>query len=203
MTRTGRSATRTFMHTERMRALLRLLLLVAALALTSAASADGDPASDVLLSQDIFAPYPPPSASALKSLDNAVRVIDANDDRVKVAVIATTSDLGSVSSLFGHAQDYAKFLAIELSFYYKGPLLIVMPSGFGFTDAGKAVPAADAALARVSLDGGADGLTLTAARALPELERAGLLHYHDTIAPLAYSSPATVVAGRRLALRYQ
>jgi hypothetical protein len=191
------------MHTDRMRALIRLLVLIAALALPAAAPADGDPASDVLVSQDIFTPYPAPSADALKALSNAVHTVGANGDRVKVAVIAARTDLGSVPSLFGKAPEYAKFLGVELSFIYKGPLLIVMPSGFGFSDAGRAIPAADAALAKVSLAAGADGLTLSAARALPELQHAGVLHYRDTLAPQAYSFPAAVIAGRRLALRYQ
>jgi hypothetical protein len=191
------------MHTDRMRAPIRLLVLVAALALPAAAPADGDPASDVLVSQDIFTPYPAPSADARTSLANAVRTINVSGDRVKVAVIASRTDLGSVPSLFGKAQDYAKFLGIELSFIYKGPLLIVMPSGFGFSDAGRSVPAADAALVSASLSGGADGLTLSAAHVLPALEHAGVLHYRDTLAPQAYSSQATVIAGRRLALRYQ
>ena len=87
---------------------------------------------------------------------------------------------------------------------YKGPLLIVMPSGFGFAVDGKPVPAANTALAQASLDrSGPDGLAVSAARALPALEHAGLLHYRDTIAPQVFVSPATVIAGRRVALRYE
>jgi hypothetical protein len=195
---------RTFMHTEAVRSLVRVLFVVAALVLAGAASADGDPASDVLISQETFVPYPSPAATAVKALVGAVHLVDVKGDRVKVAVIAKQSDLGSVPSLYGHAQNYAKFLSVELSFIYKGPLLIVMPSGFGFSRAGHAVPAADAALVHIADNKAtADGLTLAAARAVPALENAGVLHYKDTLAPQTYSAPSKVFAGRRVALRYQ
>jgi hypothetical protein len=192
------------MENEGMRALALSMALLFALCLVAGAAADGDPASDFLVSQDIFTPSPPPSAGATKTLTDAVGLAHSNGDRAKVAVIATTSDMGSVSSLYGHPADYARFLGLELQFAYKGPLLIVMPSGFGFAVDGKSFPAADSVLAQVSLDrSGPDGLTLSAARALPALEHAGLLHYRDAVAPQVFVSPATVIAGRRVALRYE
>jgi hypothetical protein len=201
----GAAATHTSMARRSARTLLRLLLVAVALVFTGAALADGDPASDYLVARDTFTPYPPPSAQAVASLTAAVAAVDAKGDKVKVAVIATKSDLGAIPSLFGHAQEYAKYLGIELSLVYKGPLLIVMPSGFGFTDGGgRPVSAADTALARIAAGGAsADGLTLTAARALPALERAAVLHYKDTLPPQVYAQLATVRAGRRVALRYQ
>ncbi len=187
-----------------MRALALLIALLFALLPVADASADGDPASDFLVSQDIFTPYPAPSAGASQMLANAVQAVVANNDRVKVAVIAGPSDLGSVSSLYGHPQDYAQFLGAELAFIYEGPLLIVMPSGFGFARVGKPVPAAAAVLARVSLDRrGADGLTLSAGRALPALEHANLLTYRDSVAPQVFPLATKVIAGRRVALRYE
>lgn len=79
-----------------------------------------------------------------------------------------------------------------------------MPSGFGFAVDGKPVAPADTVLARQTLDrSGPDGLTVSAARALPALEHAGLLHHRDTAAPQVFVSPATVIAGRRVALRYE
>jgi hypothetical protein len=186
------------------RSFVRLLVLVAAMGLAGAASADGDPASDVLLDQTTFTPGLAASATSLKALEAVVDAVDARGDRVKVAVIAARSDLGSVPSLFGQPQNYATFLAAELSAVYQGPLLIVMRAGFGFIDAEKKIPAADTALATVSTsEGSADGLTLAAARALPELEQAGVLHYKDTAAPLGYPSPGKSAAGHALTLRYQ
>ena len=49
--------------------------------------------------------------------------------RVKVAVIASGADLGAIPSLFGKPTEYSRFLGVELSMYYVGPLLIVMPAG--------------------------------------------------------------------------
>jgi hypothetical protein len=191
-------------QTGTVRAVLWLLPLVAALALTGAAAADGDPASDVLVAGSVFTPYPPPPPAAIRALDAAVDAVDLKGDRVKVAVIATASDLGSVPGLYNHPQEYAKFLSLELSFIYNGPLLVVMPGGFGFVD--KTLPVSEAApvLASVSVHGSSsEELTLGAARAVTSLEHAGRLHYKDTYAPQAYPAPASVVGGRRLALRYQ
>jgi hypothetical protein len=186
----------------RVRALL--LLLLAALMVAGTASADGDPASDVLIAGSAFTPYPPPPGDALRALGSALNAVELKGDRVKVAVIATPSDLGSVPSLFGHPQDYAKFLSLELSFIYKGPLLVVMPAGFGFVDRSLPVAKAAAATSGVSIQGAdAADLTLAAARAVSSLERAALLHYKDTYRPQAHPSPAKVAGGQRVALRYQ
>jgi len=182
-----------------------MMLLAAAVVLAGAASADGDPASDVLLSQDQFTPYPPPSGKAVKTLTDAIQQASADGDHVKVAVIGSKNDLGSVPSLFGQPRKYARFLGAELAFFYKGPLLVVMPAGFGFADNGKAVPAGEAALAHASVgdDKSSDGLTLAAARAVPELKRAHVLRYKDTFAPRAAPLPTTAAAGHPLTLRYQ
>jgi hypothetical protein len=188
-----------------LRTIIRLLPLLCALVLVGTASADGDPASDVLLSQDQFTPYPPPSGKAVKALTDAIRVASADGDHIKVAVIGSKNDLGSVPSLFGQPRKYARFLGAELSFFYKGPLLVVMPSGFGFANNGKAVPAGETALTHVSVgnDKSPDGLTLAAAQAVPELKHARVLHYKDTFAPRASPLPGTAAAGRPTTLRYQ
>ena len=74
------------------------------------ARADGDPASDTLLVQNVFFPYSTPSASAQLSLQQAVGGVYAHGNRIKVAVIYDQTDLGSLPSLFGHPGDYAHFL---------------------------------------------------------------------------------------------
>jgi hypothetical protein len=187
-----------------MRALVWLLPLVAALTLVSGASADGDPASDVLVARNSFTPYPPPAAASLRVLGAALQAVDLGGDRVKVAVIATPGDLGSVPSIYGHPQAYAQFLSLELSYIYKGPLLVVMPGGFGFVDDTSPVQQATDVLTGVPIhSSSADDLTLAAARAVTGLESAGLLHYKDTYAPQASAAPVTVAGGRRVALRYQ
>jgi hypothetical protein len=187
-----------------MRAVLLLLLITAALVLASGAAADGDPASDVLIAGSAFTPYPPPPGTALRTLGSALNAVELKGDRVKVAVIAAPSDLGSVPSLYGHPQDYAKFLSLELSFIYKGPLLVVMPAGFGFVDRSLPVAKAAVAIAGISIQStAAADLTLAAARAVSSLEHAHLLHYTDAYAPQAHPSSASVAGGRRVALRYQ
>src|SRR5262249_12969921 len=152
-----------------MRRLLPLLVTVGALVLAGGAAADGDPASDVLLSTDQYTPYPPPSQKAQKTLTEAIDTASVNGDHVKVAVIGARTDLGSVPSLFNQPRKYARFLGAELSFFYKGPLLVVMPNGFGFANNGKAVQAAETALAHATVgdDKSAEGLTNAAARVLP------------------------------------
>ncbi len=95
---------------------LAVAAALAALAAAGTATADGDPASDFLIQQDVFLPYPPPSPAAEHALDAAVRSVSAKGDRVKVAVIASRQDLGAVPSLFGHPQQYASFLAAEIAF---------------------------------------------------------------------------------------
>ena len=51
---------------------------------------------------------------------------------IRVALIASASDLGSITELWRQPQDYARYLGQELSLVYRGPLVVVMPDGFGF-----------------------------------------------------------------------
>jgi len=63
--------------------------------------------------------------------------------------------LGAIPSLFNKPNQYARFLGFELSAGFIGPLLIVMPSGFGIWD-GRAFDRRGAARARdVARDRGA------------------------------------------------
>src|SRR3982751_4282060 len=95
-----------------------VVLAVATVVLAGAAPvlADGDPASDALIVQNVFFPYPTPPAAATSALSAQVEKAYARGYRVKVAVIASETDLGSVPSLFNKPQDYAKFLGQELQF---------------------------------------------------------------------------------------
>ncbi len=98
-----------------------------------AARADGDPASDFLYSADVFLPYEAPISQAVKrQLAATVKASRRAGYRIKVALIGSAYDLGSVPSLYFKPQLYAKFLWLELSGFYKGPLLVAMPNGFGF-----------------------------------------------------------------------
>ena len=119
------------------RVLLRALALLAMLALAGAsaptpAKADGDPASDVLATQQLFLPQdaaaPPAQQAHLTALlQEAAR----GGYPIRVALIASATDLGSVTALWNQPQNYAQFLGQELGLVYHGPLLVVMPTGFG------------------------------------------------------------------------
>jgi hypothetical protein len=98
-----------------------------------AAQANGDPASDVLITQQVFLPFEAPiSKSASDGLTKTVAAANKRGFRIRVAVIAFTGDLGTAVSLWRHPQDYAKFLGSELAFAYSNRLLVSMPAGFGF-----------------------------------------------------------------------
>jgi hypothetical protein len=118
------------------------------------ALADGDPASDYLITQQLFVSF-----KATFSDSNATRLRTLLDDSkqqgfpLKVAVIAGRYDLGSVPSLFGKPQQYASFLGQEDYYFFKEELLVVMPQGYGlYKHSG--VPAGDrAAIAKLPSPG--------------------------------------------------
>jgi hypothetical protein len=166
------------------------------------AQGDGDPASDVLLAQNVFYPYQPKVSPTLeagleKTLNAAAR---ATGLHLKVAIIGTPEELGLVPSLFGHPQAYAQFLDSEISFNRAQPLLVVMPDGFGV------MPASDAsALSGVPVytQQRSDGLTRSAILAVLALARH---HGHAIPAPAITpssskgSAPALLVFGLPAAL---
>lgn len=118
--------------TRRAAVRIALLLTAAVLMLPSLAAADGDPASDTLLGENVFYPYSPPVAPAVKlRLDRQTAAAKRAGFPIKVALIAAPTDLGAIPSLFGKPQAYAKFLDQEISFRGAQPLLVVMPAGFG------------------------------------------------------------------------
>ncbi len=108
-----------------------LTALSAALA-PAPAHADGDPASDVLLGEDVFYPYSPQVTASIQHTLNAETAAARKAHApIKVALIASPVDLGVIPSLFDKPQQYADFLDQEISFQTKQPLLVVMPSGYG------------------------------------------------------------------------
>ena len=113
--------------------LLPVLAVAAALALTPAtAFADGDPASDVLLLQDVYLPYAPGIPGPLaKTITTLLKTTRKAGFPLKVAIIADPKDLGAVPQFFGKPQSYAPFLQSEIAFNSKRPLLVVMPTGYG------------------------------------------------------------------------
>jgi hypothetical protein len=67
-------------------------------------------------------------------IDRAQKTIDAAKNagyEIRVAVIGSPTDLGSVPVFFGRPAPYAKFLDAELQSAWKGKLLVVMAAGYG------------------------------------------------------------------------
>jgi cytochrome oxidase Cu insertion factor (SCO1/SenC/PrrC family) len=169
-----------------------LLLTAAMLAgLCGQALADGDPASDFLLSQQVFvllqSSGTPP---AQRQLTEVVASANKAGFPIRVAVISSEYDLGSVSVLWGKPQTYARFLGIELSLAYKGPLLVVMPNGFGLNWPGHSTASSYGALGKLKVPAGELG-TLTAAQAaVRRLAAAAGIHLSTGSAAAAASAPS-------------
>ena len=119
------------------------------------ARADGDPASDVLLSQDVFVPYSGMSATVERRLFALCAAAAQAGYPLKIALIASKSDLGVVPALFNRPQAYARFLSAELGSVVREPVLVVMPAGLGLATQGRAMHAAAAAEQRMSPPGAA------------------------------------------------
>ena len=106
--------------------------LLAATIAPSVAAADGDPASDVLLSESVFYPYRPLVTAGLQHTLGAQAAAAARVHfPIKIALIASPADLGVIPALFDKPQQYANYLDQEISFRGPRPLLVVMPSGYG------------------------------------------------------------------------
>lgn len=139
--------------------------------MASQARADGDPASDVLAAQMVFIPQdgalPPAQQSQLTQL---VGSANRTGLPLRVALIATRSDLGSVTALWRRPSTYARFLAQELSQVFHGTLLVAMPNGFGVARVG---PGPAPALPGPPPAGSGAGLGAAAITAVQRLAAAG------------------------------
>ena len=157
-----------------MRTLACIVACCIAAVAAQSARADGDPASDYLLVQRVFVPYEGASAATQqRALTKAVASANKAGFKVRVAVIFSNYDLGSVTSLWRKPQTYAKFLGVELGFVYKQRLLVVMPNGFGFNWPKHSPKAAYALLARIPVKHGAAGMLESATAAVQALAKAG------------------------------
>jgi hypothetical protein len=136
----------------------------------SSARADGDPASDVLATQSLFLPQDAVIPGGQQGqLAGLLEASVQGGYPIRVAIIASRTDLGSVTELWRQPATYARFLGQELSLVYRGPLLVVMPDGYGFYRQAGRLPAAQSALAGLRKPVGATELgtaTLTAVERL-------------------------------------
>ncbi|HWB23023.1 MAG TPA: hypothetical protein VG652_09050 [Gaiellaceae bacterium] len=172
--------------------------LIAAAAITvPPALADGDPASDYLLSQPVFLPIDNPvSPNQAATFAKLVLGAQTSGLPIKVAVISSKYDLGSVPILFGSPQKYANFLGQELFYYYKHNVLIVMPNGYGIYDHGRSTAVDQKVLAKLHPAHSTNGNVLAAAgtRAVEALAK----HYGVTISTKAASPGGSSTNQERL-----
>lgn len=173
-------------------------LLALALIAAPAALADGDPASDVLPSQDAFYPYTPQASKPLvRALDRLLAQVRKSGYPMKVALIGSAADLGSYPTMYNNPQRYADLLASELPINPHGSvrdslhLLVVMAGGFGGKNLGDRV---DEALAPVEIDpeAGSDGLVRAA---LAAVARIATVNGHETAVPPEASSDGAAGGG--------
>jgi len=130
--------------------LVALVLVIVCLGAPSLARANGDPASDYLLTQNVFLPFTTKiDQTSVKRLNALLAAAKAQKFPIRVALILSPSDLGTAFSLFGQPDKYVRFLGLELSFVYRGRLLVVMPSGYGFAVKGDPNPKASAVLTKL------------------------------------------------------
>jgi hypothetical protein len=114
------------------------------------ALADGDPASDYLINQQLFLPFKADlSGNDAKELTGILEDSKQHGFPLKVAVISSRYDLGSVPSLFGKPEEYASFLGQEDFYFWKSELLVVMPQGYGLYKHSGVHPGDRAVLARL------------------------------------------------------
>jgi cytochrome oxidase Cu insertion factor (SCO1/SenC/PrrC family) len=153
-----------------------LALAVALVAVSGGvARADGDPASDFLVANQVFLSSQSTGVSpAQRQLVAAVAAANRAGFAIRVAVIASDYDLGSVTELWDQPRTYARFLGVELSLAdMRQRLLVVMPNGFGFNWPGHPTAGTYRLLATVPVDSraGAD-LAAPAEVAIRRLARA-------------------------------
>ncbi len=181
------------------------VVVALAFACAVAARAEGDPAAESLQTRNIFTPSPQrldtlPQRRLLKK--NVERVYAAHQ-RIRVAVIARASDLETFPQYFRKPQAYARFVGKEIAQFYRGPLLIVMPNGFGIYDGGRPTDAEERVLANLKVrNASTAALIASAARAVNALFRAGALASKDTVAPRVYAMVAFGRPGKTVTIRY-
>jgi len=147
------------------------MLLLAAGGHPGSARADGDPASDVLYAENVFLPQDASmSPNQQAQLGALLQAAQRSGYRIKVALIASPTDLGSVTPLWDQPRNYALFLGQELSLVYRGVLLVIMPNGFGLYGPGP-VAAEQSALGGLHPPG-AGGLGTAALTAVERLAAA-------------------------------
>ena len=169
------------------------MVALAAGSLAASVRADGDPASDVLATQSLFLPQDAGVPLAQQNQLTALLAAAASSGyQIRVAIIASSTDLGSVTELWRQPQTYARFLGQELSLVYRGPLLVVMPNGFGLESLSPAAPANPSAIAGVQIAAGGANLGTVA---LTAIQRLGDASGHSVPIPAAVATTTQAGSG--------
>jgi len=163
--------------------------LLVACVLAGTARADGDPASDYLYGLKVFLPFDVKvPKERQREFVSFVETTNRSGYAIRVAVIGSSYDLGSVTSLWRQPRTYARFLGAELQFVYARRLLIVMPNGFGMYWKGHSVDREYAVLSKIPIEKGSAGLVDAAQTAVSRLAAASGVKVKRT-------APATVPDG--------
>jgi hypothetical protein len=158
------------------------------------ARADGDPASDVLASKSAFVPADAGASTVELARVGAVLAGAARSGyAIRVAVIPSATDLGSVTALWRQPANYARFLGAELSLVSDARVLVVMPNGFGLYHAGRPLPAEQATLERLGPAAPGGGLVSAAITAIEQLAAAS----GHPLSPASLAAAATAGAESR------
>jgi len=159
------------MRSPRRAAALAVAMLGLLAAGAPAAWADGDPASDVLSSQDVYYPiHPETSAIRREELGALMRRVRADGLKLKVALIAGEADLGTQTKRFGRPRDYSELLGVELEVAaVHDYVLVAMPNGLAtYRYDERGLPVLRKAIARLKGPGvvDADALARSAGQAV-------------------------------------
>ncbi len=111
----------------------------------------------MLIGQDVFLPYSAISQTVQRQLFAVTAAARRAGYPLKIALIASRSDLGVVPALFGKPGPYARFLSSEIAGVAAGPVLVVMPAGFGLAASGGSA-LSTAPLRSIALGAGTDTL---------------------------------------------
>ena len=164
------------------RRLVALIGVAVCLSAPSLAQANGDPASDYLLAQNLFLPFTTRiDQNSVKRLNALLAEAKTQRFPIRVALILSPSDLGTAYSLFGKPEKYAQFLGLELAFVYRDRLLVVMPSGYGYAVKGDPDPKASAVLKKLPAPG--RSATKEADAAIVAVQRLAAREGHRLAAP--------------------
>lgn len=118
--------------------------LIVALAVAwspSGARADGDPASDVLVFRSVFLPKELSYGRRYELLTDLLAESKRAGFPIRVALIDSPADLGTVTSLWLKPKAYSAYLQFELSLAFRGQVAVVMPDGI-YINPGEVAPTA-------------------------------------------------------------